>query len=220
MRLELIDGIRLLIIAFLAYIPTVTISGWFTAWVAKRCDDDLPERFGFLTLDPFAHFSFFGFTFMLIGELFGNYLSFFKGFPGFGRFIILDPRPESNKAKAIMTFFARSLAHFIMLTTVVLVMTVLFQKAAGFLLQQQFQSFFASLKDVVIFFFKQNLILCTIYFLFGVADSICFVMQIPRMFSFHYFGVLIAVLLLLSDAVNILLEVYVALLQRLLMGIL
>lgn len=65
MRLELIDGIRLLIIAFVAYIPTVTISGWFTAWVAKRCDDDLPERFGFLTLDPFVHFSFFGFTFFI-----------------------------------------------------------------------------------------------------------------------------------------------------------
>lgn len=158
--------------------------------------------------------------FLLIGELFGHYLTFFRGFPGFGRFIILDPPPTGNKAKAIMTFFARSLAHFIMLTTVVLVMTILFQKGSVFLLQESFQSFFVSLKDVVIFFFKQNLILCTIYFLFGVADAICFVMLIPRMFSLQYFGVLIAVLLLLSDVTGFLLEVYVALLQRLLMGIL
>ena len=67
MRLDLIDGVRIIIIALLAYIPTVTLSGWFTAWTAKKCDDDLPERFGFLTFDPFAHVSIFGFALLLIG---------------------------------------------------------------------------------------------------------------------------------------------------------
>lgn len=213
MRLDLIDGIRLLIIAFLAYVPTVTISGWFTAWVAKRCDDDLPERFGFLTLDPFAHFSIFGFGILLIGELFGNYLTFFKNIPGFGRFIILDPQPTVNKMKVIAEFFARSLAHFVMFTSAILIFFVVSYSVA------QAGSLVFSIKDVLIYFLNQNMILCGIYFLFGIADSICFFWNIPRMFSMAYFVVLIITLLLLGSPVDYLLRVYAFGIQTLFAGI-
>ena len=56
MRLELIQAKQLIIIALLAYIPTVTFTGWFEAWVSKKCGDDLPEQFGFLTLDSLSFF--------------------------------------------------------------------------------------------------------------------------------------------------------------------
>ncbi len=215
MRLELIDGIRMLIIAFLAYIPTVTISGWFTAWVAKKCDDDLPERLGFLTLDPFAHFSLVGFALLLIGTFFGSYITLFKDFPGFGRYIFLEPAPTTSKAKAALEFFARALAHFIMLSTIFLIMFVFF-KSSFFSLSfwtSQVEPFLSAVKYVSFFFFKQNMILCNIYFLFGVADIICFSFSIPRFFSMHYFVILIVTLLLLSDLVSLLLTKYLGLLQ-------
>lgn len=199
MRLDLIAGMRLLIIALFAYIPTVTISGWFTAWVAKKCDDELPERLGFLTLDPFAHFSIFGFALLLIGQLFGNYLTFFRGIPGFGRMIILDPQPINGKWRAALEFFARSVAHFALFTATIFII---------FSLPQSTNAMLLSSKDILFFFYKQNLILCGIYFLFGIADSICFFRDIPRMFSTGYFMVLITTLLVLGNPVDYVLSLY------------
>lgn len=222
MRLEIIDGMRIIIIALLAYIPTVTISGWFTAWVAKRCDDELPERLGFLTLDPFAHFSFFGFTILLIGELFGNYLTFFKHIPGFGRFMILDPQPLNGKMKAVIEFFARSFAHFVMLTCSIAVLFLFFRNL--WLLPASMSSvgvspMLMSCKDVLLFFFNQNMVLCGIYFLFGIADTICFFRNVPRMFSLEYFVILVATLLLLGTPVDYLLSFYVRTVYHILAGL-
>ena len=221
MRLDLIEGIRLLIVALLAYIPTVTISGWFTAWVAKRCDDELPERLGFLTLDPFAHISIFGFAILLIGELFGNYLTFFKHIPGFGRFIILDPQPTNSKIKVIAEFFARSLAHFVMLTCSFLVLFAIFKNywlVPSNLLPAEAGSLLLSCKDVLFYFFRQNIALCGIYFLFGLADTVCFFWNIPRMFSAGYFLVLIGVLLFLGGPVDYCLSSYIKVSHNLLLG--
>ena len=217
MRLELIDGIRLLIIAFLAYVPTVTISGWFTAWVAKKCDDDLPERFGFLTLDPFVHFSLFGFSLLLIGQIFGSYLTFFRGFPGFGRYIFLEPSPTAKRINVVVEFFARPFAHFIMLTFAYMVVFFLLKTiTAAAVLSSPTTPICSAVKDISLFFLSQNMILCNIYFLFGVADMICFTWSIPRFFSMHYFVVLIVTLLLLSDPVDWLLGMYIKSLQGLL----
>lgn len=222
MRLELINGIRIIIIALLVYVPTVTISGWFTAWVAKRCDDDLPERLGFLTLDPFAHFSFFGFSFLLLGELFGSFLTFFKGFPGFGRFIILDPQPMNGKFKAVLQFFARSIAHFIMLNFALLLMFYFFRETWFLLpsMPQDMSSFMIVCKNLLMYFLKQNIALFGIYFLFGIADTICLFAHIPRMFSAQYFVVLIATLLVLDGPVNALFSLYIQLVSRLFTGML
>lgn len=208
MRLELIDGIRTVIIALLVYVPTVTISGWFKAWAARRCDDDLPERLGFLTLDPFAHFSFFGFAILLFGELFGNYFAFFKNIPGFGRFIHLDPQPINGKIKAILEFFAKSFAHFTMFTGSVIALFFL----SPLTLSQGTSSFMITCKDLLLYFFNQNLSLCAIYFLIGLADSICFVVDIPRMFSLQYFVVMIGAFLVLGHPVQVMLSLYVYLL--------
>ena len=210
MRIDLIYGVRLLIIALIAYIPTVTISGWFTAWVAKRCDDDLPERFGFLTFDPFSHFSIVGFAILLIGELFGQYITFFRGIPGFGRFIILDPQPTNGKLKIIAEFFARSFAHFVMLT-ISLIVIFSFPNAITPLL--------LSSRDILVFFYTQNLYLCGIYFLFGIADIICFFYNIPRMFSVGYFAVLIVVLLSLGTPVDYLFSRYSKVIYFLVSGV-
>lgn len=199
MRLDVIAGMRLLIIALLAYIPTVTVSGWFTAWVAKRCDDELPESLGFLTLDPFAHMSIFGFALLLVGQLFGHYLTFFRGIPGFGRVIILDPQTINRTWRALLEFFARSFAHFVMLTAALVALS---------LLPNSTDSLYVSCIDFARFFYTQNILLCGIYCLFGIADSICFFRNITRMFSSRYFIVLIVVLLVLHRPVDELLFFY------------
>lgn len=220
MRLELIDGIRMLIIVFLVYVPTVTISGWFTAWVAKKCGDELPERFGFLSLDPFAHFSLVGFALLLIGTIFGNYLTIFRGFPGFGRYIFLEPAPGSSNAKAALEFFARAIAHFIMFTAIFVIMLILFKDPFYSLnfWTKEVGPLSTALKDTGHFFYVQNKTLFDIYFAFGVADTICFAWSIPRFFSTAYLLILIGALLLVSDLLVLPTTLYLSFLQYIFAG--
>ena len=127
MRLEIIQSLQIIIIALLSYIPTVAITGWFEAWIAKKCGDDVPEQFGFLTLDPIVHFNVIGFGFLLVGKLLGDYLPFFSGIPGWGRYMPLNPA-ESGGWRVALQFNARAIAHFV-LSVVALVGIVQCMKA-------------------------------------------------------------------------------------------
>lgn len=181
MRLELIQGMQIIIISLMSYIPTVTITGWFEAWVAKKCGDDVPEQFGFLTLDPMAHFNIIGFGFLLVGQLFGNYLSFFKDIPGWGRYMPLNPS-QHGRGRVVLQFIARSLAHFalILLSFFTFVFISKNYELVGIAANS---SFFESVRDVLIFFYRQNFILFIIYFVIGLFRSILF-FYFP---SFHMF---------------------------------
>ena len=217
MRLELIDGIRTLIMSLLVYIPIATLSGYFTAWVAKKVGDDLPERMGYLTLDPFSHFSVFGFSLLLLSELFGEYLTFFRGFPGFGRFIIFDPVKSFKPFKTFCLAFARGFAYFLLLTFG-LVFIILLKKYLIYpviVTNGAPTPFLIVLKDLLAFFITQSVILCEIYCLFGIADFIAFNFNIQRMVSYQYFMILIVVLIFLRDGVNSILNYYMAGLQLL-----
>lgn len=55
MTLATIKAIKLLIAVFASYFPTVTISGFFAAWVAKKFGDHTAEDQGLLTLNPIEH---------------------------------------------------------------------------------------------------------------------------------------------------------------------
>ena len=51
--------------------------GFFQAWVAKKLGDHLPERDGFLTMNPKAHINIFGFIMLLlVGIGFGKPMRF------------------------------------------------------------------------------------------------------------------------------------------------
>jgi hypothetical protein len=172
MRLELIQGMQIIIISLMSYIPTVTITGWFEAWVAKKSGDDVPEQFGFLTLDPMAHFNVVGFGFLLVGQLFGNYLPFFKDIPGWGRYMPLNPS-EHSRGQVVLQFLARSIAHFIL---------IIFAFFSFVFISRNYEllgivpssSLFESVRDVLIFFYRQNFILFIIYFVIGLFRSILF----------------------------------------------
>lgn len=202
MRLELIEGLRIIIIAVLSYIPTVAVSGWFEAWVAKKCGDDIPEQFGFLTLDPMMHFNIIGFAVLLIGRLFGDFLPFFKDLPGWGRYIPLNP-VSSSKSKIILQFVARSIAHFFLLLTAFFVL-VLFMKfsylqTAGQNLQPS-SSLLQAFLSVLLFFYRQNFTLCVIYFVIGLFRAALFV-YFPQFHMFSSQHMVWAVVLLVLSVI-------------------
>lgn len=199
MRLELIEGLRIIIIALLSYLPTVAVSGWFEAWVAKKCGDEVPEQFGFLTLDPMIHFNLIGFGVLLIGRLFGDYLPFFKDLPGWGRYIPLNPS-EGNRGLIFLQFTARAIAHFFLLLSAFFIL-VLFMKSAylqpmGDSLESG-SSFVQALLSVLLFFYRQNFVLCVIYFVIGLFRAALF-LYFPQFHLFSSKHMVWAVLLLVT----------------------
>ena len=221
MRLELIEGIRIIIIAFLAYIPTVTFAGWFEAWVAKKNGDDIPEQFGFLTLDPMMHFNIIGFTVLLIGQLFSEYFPFFQKFPGWGRYIPLNPS-ENSRVKMLLQFTARAIAHFILLMISFLLLIV-FMKASrlqstGHFIQNN-SSVIQALFSVLLFFYNQNLILCCICTVIGLFRALLFA-YFPQFHLFSSQHIISATLLFIlffivgSEIFEIILRSFMALLSH------
>ncbi len=198
LRLELIEGLRIIIIALLSYLPTIAISGWFEAWVAKKSGDELPEQLGFLTIDPMIHFNIAGFAALLIGQLFGDYLTFFKGLPGWGRYIPLNPSGLS-KPKMLMQFSARAIAHFLMLLTAFFIIIALMHTSFLTTSQTAIQAttpIMRSISSVLLFFYQQNLMLCVIYCVIGLFRALLF-NYFPEFHMFSSQHIIYAVLLLI-----------------------
>lgn len=215
MRLELIEGLRIIIIALLSYLPTIAFSGWFEAWVAKKSGDDIPEQLGFLTIDPIVHFNVIGFATLLIGQLFGDYLPFFKDLPGWGRYIPLNPAGFS-RARVIIQFCARAVAHFMLLLIAFFGLTILIKSSLlqGSVPADQIQTtsaFIQALSSVILFFYRQNFILCIIYSVIGLFRAFLF-SYFPdfHLFSTKHllfaFGILIAFVFVGSALFEILLS--------------
>lgn len=175
MTIEFIQGIRIIIIALLSYIPTIAFTGWFEAWVAKKNGDEIPEQLGFLTLDPLVHFNLVGFGILLVGKLFGSYLPFFKDLPGWGRYIPLHP-VSSNRTQVLLQFTARAIGHLILLFAaffiiVASVKLAVFQMDTDQVAHAPISSMVQAFLAVVVFFYRQNFVLSVIYFVIGFARS-------------------------------------------------
>ena len=202
MRLELIEGLRIIIIALLSYIPTVAITGWFEAWVAKKCGDDVPEQFGFLTFDPMVHFNVIGFGVLLVGRLFGDYLPFFKDLPGWGRYMPLNP-VQSSRVLIFLQFTARAIAHFFLLLSAFFIlvgfMKTSYLQPVGDTLQSG-SSVVQALLSVLLFFYRQNFVLCVIYFVIGLFRAALF-LYFPQFHLFSSQHMVWAVLLLIVSVI-------------------
>lgn len=216
MRLEIIDAIRLLIVAFLSYMPTVAFAGWFEAWIAKKVGDDIPEQAGFLTLNPLAHFSTFGFGALLVGIFFGHYMPIFRGIPGWGKHVPITPSVLMGRHRSLRTVLAltaRSLGHFIA-TVFAFAVMVLFLHVSKIhtgtpLVFSQGTSLIEALRFVLYFFFQQNSVLFIIYFIIGVFHSIVY-FYFPQLHLFSTQTMLwtIAILLLAIFIGSPLLEMF------------
>ena len=177
MRLEIIDGLRMLIIAFISYIITIPFAGWFESLIAKKVGDDAPEQAGFLTLNPLEHFNVFGFAAVLWGIFFRNALPI-QLIPGWGRYIHLMPdniRGAYYKLRIFIEYVSRSFAHlFLLIAAMGLTMFVcgamnVQVMAHGFSVMLSLKS--TPLKEVIVklllFVAEQNLVLFIIHFILG-----------------------------------------------------
>lgn len=197
MRLEIIQAVQIVIIALLSYIPTVAITGWFEAWVAKKCGDDVPEQFGFLTIDPLVHFNLIGFGFLLVGKLLGDYFPYFQGIPGWGRYMPLNPS-EHGGWKVALEFNARAIAHLV-LAVISIACIIQFMKA-GYLgfdwsPSPQAPSYITSIINILHFFYNQNMMLCVIYFAIGTFRT-CMAYWFPNFYIFSSENILLGMLIL------------------------
>ncbi len=85
-----------------AYIPVVTLAGYMRARIAKKMGDSLPEDFGFLSLNPLVHMSFFSMFVTIICQLMGGSL-----FVGFGNYIPLDRDAIVGRFRWTKIFFVQ-----------------------------------------------------------------------------------------------------------------
>lgn len=202
MRLEIIHALQIIIIALLSYLPTVAFAGWFEAWVAKKCGDDVPEQFGFLTLDPMVHFNILGFTFLLVGKLLGDFLPFFRDIPGWGRYIPLNPSPDGGW-KVALQFNARAIAHLIL--SIIALVGVVHAVKMGYIgidwtVRQDVSSTIASLIHVLQFLYSQNIMLCVIYFAIGTFRA-CTLYYFPDFQLFSSQNMLLGMLILFGGII-------------------
>ena len=173
MRLEIIAGLQLLIIAFISYIVTIPFAGWFESFIAEQVGDDAPEQAGFLTLNPLEHFNVFGFGAVLWGMFFSKLLPF-QFIPGWGRYIPLVPdniRGNYYKLRIFTEYIGRSFAHLFLLITATTVMMLVCgaDHVHGFvpILITNATSFKESVVFLLFFLCQQNLVLFVIHFILG-----------------------------------------------------
>ncbi len=174
MRLEIINGLQVLIIAFISYIITITFAGWFESLVAKHVGDDAPEQAGFLTLNPLEHFNVFGFAAVLWGIFFANVLPF-QFIPGWGRYIHLMPdnvHGNYYKLRIFIEYVGRSIAH--LLTLIAAAAAMMFICGAMHvhgvipMLSSNATSFKEVLAFLLYFICQQNIVLFVIHFILGI----------------------------------------------------
>jgi hypothetical protein len=175
MNLDFIRGLQIIIIAFLSYIITVTFTGWFESFVAKQMGDDTPEDLGFLSLNPLDHFNVFGFAAVLWNLFYGHLLPF-GIIPAWGRYIPLLPETmhgKNLKLRAFIEFIGRSMGNLIILIAVTFI-----SAAYGLFNIHTYESikvmttnpssFVASMWNLLLFIYYQNLMLFVFHFILGV----------------------------------------------------
>lgn len=180
MRLELIYNLRLLIIALLSYMMTVTFAGWFESLIALKVGDETPEDTGFLSLNPLSHFNVIGFAVVLWGIFYTQSLDF-QFMPGWGRHIPLMPdtlRGKYLRTRIFIEYIGRSFGHLMILICAVIMII----QMAGYLHLQPMNimmslstSSFGELMMLFFYFlYQQNLILFIIHFVLGLFKTILY----------------------------------------------
>lgn len=120
-----IETIKLIVAMVAAYVPTVVISGFFAAWVAKKMGDSTAQDQGYLTLSPWRHIYPLGLGTLLLMRL--------TGFPfifGFGQMIPLNEHRIGGRfrnLKLLAALWARSLANVMMLCAAILGFILIFR---------------------------------------------------------------------------------------------
>lgn len=181
MNLDFIRGVQIVIIAFLSYTITVTFTGWFESFIAKKMGDDTPEQLGFLSFNPLDHFNIFGFAAVLWDAFYGHLFAL-RIIPAWGRHIPLLPDTMSGKnlrLRAFIEFLGRAFGNLIILITVAFTSAVIFK--TYILDSSQFMpSSIYSLQQLFIFLYRQNLTLFVLHVVLGLFKYIIH-FYVPRL---------------------------------------
>jgi len=202
MRLEIIAGLQILIIAFISYMVTIPFAGWFESLIAKQVGDDAPEQAGFLTLNPLEHFNVFGFAAVLWGIFFGRLLPF-QLIPGWGRYIPLVPdniRGDYYRLRIFTEYIGRSVAHLIILLAAATGMMLLCgaDRVHGLMpmLATQMTSFKEVMVLLLLFICQQNVVLFVIHFILGLFKYLIY-FHMPRFQEFTFSMIVLGFIMLL-----------------------
>lgn len=117
LNVQIAESIISLISFLFAYVISVTIAGYFTAWVVLKMGDETPLEEGFLTLNPLAHIDILGTLFLILYNF------------GWGRFIPINPSNITGELrifKIIFAFMAKTVAHLMIAITSLVLLIGLF----------------------------------------------------------------------------------------------
>ena len=202
MRLDIISGLQVLIIAFISYIITIPFAGWFESFIAKQVGDNAPEQAGFLTLNPLDHFNVFGFAAVLWGIFFARLLPF-QLIPGWGRYIPLVPdniHGQHAKLRIFTEYVGRSFAHLLLLVSSATAMMLICGAMHVHGIMPMISSNTSSFKEVVVsllyFICQQNLVLFVIHFILGIFKYLIY-FHMPKLQELSFKTMLLGFILLL-----------------------
>jgi hypothetical protein len=102
LNVQIAHSIISMITFLLAYGISVTIAGYFTAWMALKMGDETPAQEGFLSLNPLAHIDPLGTLFLMLYNF------------GWSKFIPINPfaiQGPLRSLKVVLVFAAKSIAH-------------------------------------------------------------------------------------------------------------
>lgn len=150
-KLETINFFILAITGLMAYIPTVTLGQFFSAWLADEMGDDTAKNDGFLTLNIFNHIDPF---YLLATLLFLPYLGFVKSVPVNVNNIYSG---SFKKLRIAFLFFIDSLGYLIVFTLATFLMKLI---TVSFFNANNFSSFY-----IVLLRFFRIIFTLTIFFI-------------------------------------------------------
>ncbi len=179
----------------IAYIFSITLAGFFTAWMALKLGDDTAEQEGFLTLNPLAHIDFLGTAFLLLYKF------------GWGKFVPINPLNMQGRfriVKVIFAFLAKPIAYlaigFLALIPYAILCRIFGQ---GFMFDATVSSYVIAMGIILASFINVNVLLAIIDFLVnmcGIAvmyiaekhqeylDYAPFIMLVVPIVFFYFFG--------------------------------
>lgn len=154
------ESIITLVTFLIAYGVSVTIAGFFTAWICLKMGDDTPEQEGFLTLNPLAHIDFLGTIFLVLYKF------------GWGKFIAINPYNITGRFRLLKVFFAfssKAIGHFLLaMASIITLLGIFGQRVLMGPLPQEFpnaSSYIISIGYILLSMMITNTILAITSFL-------------------------------------------------------
>lgn len=161
-KLEQVQFLQTLITYFVVYFPTVSLAGWFEAWLADKFGDSTAKNLGFLTLNPAQHADPLGMAILVLPPHFG-----------FGRRLPINIDnifPPYKTLKIWLVFFAKAIMHLLLVVFSVFVIVSTEALSIKYLPAnlENVSSLFFSFLLIVKALLNLNIISVIIYFVVGL----------------------------------------------------